>query len=146
MLLAAIDTCSDDLWPASINGDWPIWQHILHVTYFYDMWMRTPEISFTPPAFVDIDAAQLDAPGDPVDRALLRAYLVDIHARTINLLSGLDDDAITGDIEINGESKPLLDTAIGQIRHLMYHAGCISSLLRRATGAPLPWIGYHKPI
>jgi len=62
------------------------------------------------------------------------------------MLSHLDDAALTRDTEVNGESKPLLDTAIGQIRHLMYHAGCISALLRHATGTPLRWIGYHKPV
>jgi len=146
MFLTAVDTCPTDVWTASVDGDWPIWQHVLHAGYYFDMWMRTPDIPFAPPAFVDVDAAKLDTSGLPVDRVLLRAYLVDIHTRTVDLLGRLTDDDLTCDIEINGESKPLLDTAIGQIRHLMYHAGCISSLLRRATGAPLPWIGYHKPI
>lgn len=75
MLLIAIDTCPDDVWTDTVDGDWPIWQHILHATYFFDMWMRTPDIPFAPPAFVDIDAAKLDTTGIPVDRARLRAYL-----------------------------------------------------------------------
>ena len=146
MLLTAIDTCPADVWSATVDGDWPIGQHILHATYYFDMWMRTPDIPFAPPTFVDIDAAKLDKSADPIDRTLVRTYLVDIHTRTVALLAGLDDAALTRDTEVNGESKPLLDTAIGQIRHLMYHAGCISTLLRRATGTPLPWVGYHKPI
>jgi hypothetical protein len=148
MLLTAIDTCPDDVWAATVDGDWPIWQHILHATYYFDMWMRTPDIPFAPPpgVDVDVDAAKLDRSGDAGERGQLRGYLVDIHARTLDMLSALNDGDLTRDIEINGESKPLMDTTIGQIRHLMYHAGCVSTLLRRTTGTPLVWIGYHKPL
>ena len=144
MLEIAIETTPVDVW-SNVDGDWPIWQHILHAIYFYDKWMRLPSEPFVPPAFVDVDAAALDKPGVDLGRDFVRLYLVDVHDRVVQMLSGMSDAELRADIDVNGESKPMLDIAIGQIRHLMYHAGCISAILRRATGEPLPWVGYHKP-
>ena len=145
MLLAAVETCPDDVW-ADLDGDWPVGQHVLHATYFFDRWMRADDMPFTPPAFVDVDVAEMERTGDPVDRLPLRGYLADVHARAVGMLGRLSDEALTVDIEANGEVKSVADVTIGQIRHLMYHAGCVSSILRQATGRPLIWIGFHKPI
>ena len=142
MLLKAIDLCPDAVWTAS-DGHPPIWQHVLHAAYYVEKWMRTPNEPFLPPAFADFAAVDLTAPPEPaLDRELLRRYLHDLADRSRHLLQTADEAQLIAEVEMNGGVQTLMDRALGQLRHVMYHVGCISTILCQHTGEPLPWISY----
>jgi uncharacterized damage-inducible protein DinB len=145
MLISAVDTCSDQVW-VQADGGAPIWQHVLHATYSLQKWMRTPEARFDPPTFAAESAVNLAAPAEPaMARETLRKYLQEVGEHCLRLLESAEDDQLLQKVGINGGMYTLLDQTLGQVRHLMYHVGCISAILRRETGQPLPWIGYDHP-
>lgn len=143
MLADAIDTCTDELW-ARAEGEPPIWQHVLHSTYYLHKWIRTPHMPFSPPAWIDMDAVELvETAEPPVDRSVLRAYLAIVCSQSVRLIESADDEHLTAHAEVNGEYLTLADQVMSQIRHVTYHVGCISSILRRYTGESLTWVGYQ---
>jgi hypothetical protein len=144
MLLTAIEVCPEDVWVQADDGP-PVWQHILHATYYLQNWVRMPTIPFQPPAFVDRGAVDFTAASEPaISRETLQSYLQDTAENCRQLLKNTDNGLLFQEVEINGGSYALLDQILGQVRHLMYHVGCVSSILRCETGSPLVWIGYEK--
>lgn len=143
MLSHAIDECPDVAWVKS-EGHPPIWQHVLHTTYYLQKWIRTPEEPFEPPAFADFAAVDFVAPSEPaLARDVLSGYTSDVKNRALSLLQGSDNLLLTREVRINDGVTTLLDQTFGQIRHISYHVGCISTLFDRYTGEPLPWIVYE---
>lgn len=140
MLLSAIEACPDYVWTRA-DGNPPIWQHVLHTAYYMQRWIRTPEQAFDPPSFADFAAVDFTAPAEPaVDKATLRAYIQELSADCQQLLRCADEDLLTRRAEINDGHFTLIDQSLGQIRHIGYHLGCISAILFRYTGQPLPYI------
>jgi hypothetical protein len=140
MILNAIDICPDDVW-AKADGNPPIWQHVLHTAYYIQKWIRTSEQAFDPPAFADFAAVDFTAPAEPaLDKATLREYVQKVAENSRRLLESADEELLTRRAEINDGEFSLIDCALGQIRHIGYHVGCISTILFRYTGEPLPYI------
>lgn len=130
MLLLAIDACPDDLWTRSCKHP-PIWQHVLHATYYLQKWMRPIQGSLPPPAFADMRMIDLEAPAEPaVKKDILRTYLLDVASICHSLL-----------VDGGMSAEALANKAITQSRHAMYHVGCISTLLAVYGSNPLEWIG-----
>jgi len=142
MLVSTIEICPDDVW-IKADGHPPVWQHVLHTAHSLHKWMRTPDQPFDPPSFIDTAAVDLVAPPEPaVDRDTLRQYIQEVYDHSRRLLETADNDTLLQEVGINGGIYTLMDQTVGQIGHVMYHAGCISIILNRYTGKPLPWIGY----
>jgi hypothetical protein len=141
MLAETIEGCPDDLW-VKAEGHAPVWQHVLHTVYYVQKWIRTPEMPFDPPAYADFAAVDLTAPAEPaLGRDNLAAYLRDVAEASRRLIEAADLDLLLCEGEINGGIRTLMDVAIGQVGHVRYHLGCISAILARDRGEPLPYIG-----
>jgi hypothetical protein len=142
MLLSAIDTCPDNLW-AKADGHPPVWQHALHAACYFERWMRAPGETFTLPEFAAPDAVDLTAPAEPaVDKQAIRQYFAEVSEKRLLELRLGDGAHLLREEEFDGVITTLMDRILGQVRHVMYHVGCISEILRRHTGEPLPWQGY----
>ena len=144
MLLAAIESCPADVWVRADDGP-PIWQHVLHTTYYLQKWFRTSAMPFQPPAFVEMEAIDFTEASEPaISREMLQRYVQDTAEACRHLLKNADQSLLFQEVEINGGSYTLIDQVLGQMRHAMYHVGCIATILRETTGDPLAWIGYEK--
>jgi hypothetical protein len=100
---------------------------------------------FQPPTFVDIGAVDFTAASEPaISREVLLRYLQNTAEDCRHLLKSADNGLLFQKVEINGGSYALIDQVLGQVRHLMSHVGCVSSIFRCETGNPLVWIGYDK--
>jgi hypothetical protein len=144
MLLTSIDLCPDEVWAKS-DGHPPVWQHLLHAANSLQKWIRAPAEPYNSPAFVDKSAIALEGPPEPAPgRDLVRAYVSDAVDHCRNLLANAGDSALDDEIGIDGRRYTLTDRALGQMIHIAYHVGCISTILDRYTGSPLPWIEYRR--
>ncbi|MGI4792157.1 MAG: DinB family protein [Janthinobacterium lividum] len=146
MLIEAVEICPDGVW-AEADGNIPVWQHLLHTAYYLDKWIRKPDEPFRQPTFVAEDAVNFVAPSKPaIARSQLRQYLWEVIARCRLLLESADNTVLFREVQIHGSPHTLMDQTLGQIRHSLYHVGCISTILLRYTGVSLQWVGYDGPI
>lgn len=140
MLTSATEVCPDSVWAKSDDTP-PIWQHVLHSAYYLDKWMREASEPFSPPLFVSEAAVNLVAPAEPaVSRSELRGYLHRVGEGCFYLLENADEAVLVRAVTINGGIHTLTDQTLGQVRHVMYHLGCISAILARYTDEPLQWM------
>ncbi len=144
MLMTAVEICPGDVW-AKADGNIPVWQHLLHTTYYLDKWIRKPDEPFCSPTFVTEDAVNLVAPPEPaVASSQMYQYLWEVIRRCRLLLETADDATLQTEAEIHGGVHTLLDQVLSQIRHSSYHVGCVSAILFCHTGVSLKWIGYER--
>ena len=144
MLAGCIDECPESAWIAE-DGNTPIWEHVFHAAVWLDTWMRTPDQEFHAPAFFSKAALDLEPGAQPVvSRAEMRAYVAQVAGKCRRLLSSADEELLLREVEIRGGRFTLADQAFCQMRHVQYHAGCVSALLQRRTGLTLPWAGFRE--
>ena len=144
MLASCVEECPESAWEAA-EGNTPIWEHVFHAAVWLDDWMRTPDQEFHPPSFFSEAALNLEPNAQPVaSREQMRAYVAQVADKCRRLLSSVNDDLLLKEVEIMGGRFALADQALAQMRHVLYHAGCVSAILQRYTQRAIPWSGFRE--
>ncbi len=142
MIEGEIEACPDTLWNEKAGG-FVFWQQILHALTGTLYWTRTSPGGFTEP-FCDREVyPELD--GDPVGR-VTKEEMLGLAGETRKaveaFLAGKDDAWLLAPNAIYAKISNA-DVAIGQIRHLMYHAGHCDSALRERGNSATEWLEYY---
>ncbi len=138
MVKSAIDSCPYGLWGAKAGG-FVLWQQILHALCGTLFWMRGSSGEFDEP-FRDREVYP-EFERDPVGtvtKGEMRALAERTSALTEAFFAGKDDVWLLAPSAIY-DKRTNAEVALGQIRHLMYHAGHFDCALRERGLTAVPW-------
>ena len=132
--LQFIDQCPDGLWEKKF-GDWPLWQHIVHVYACIDYFVLQEGQQPTPyPCKADnILAFKFDA-GARVDKTAMRSYVLTMKAKADAYINSLTD-ATLGEKNVGFTARKKEDrthalTMSLLTGHAYYHFGTLDTALR----------------
>lgn len=142
MLANEIEACPDSLWGERAGG-FRFFQQILHALCGLEFWTRTAPAEFKEPFSDRALYPELDGePEGSATKAELRDYAARVRAQALALVRGQDDAWLASPSALHGGVSNL-DIIVGQIRHLMYHAGHCDAALRERGIRPPEWLEYR---
>ncbi len=139
MVEGEIEACPDALWNEKAGG-FVFWQQILHALTGTLYWTREEGTLFEEP-FKDREVfPELEAPPKgSVAKEELRDLAGRVRSQVGRLLAGRDDSWLAAPCGAYGGITNA-DALLGQVRHLMYHAGHCDSALRERGEAATEWL------
>jgi len=138
MVKSAIEACPDGLWGAKAGG-FVLWQQILHALSGTLFWMRGDNGEFDEPFRDRKVYPELERdPVGTVTKGEMRALAERTGALAEAFFAGKDDDWLLAP-NATYDKRTNAEVSLGQIRHLMYHAGHFDSALRDRGLAAVPW-------
>lgn len=145
MLKQVIDQTDDKMWSQKLGGH-VFWQQILHTlmgTYFWFRDIKEEFSDFKEPYKEKGYYPEFEK--DP-DNTMSREELVSFYETVKNRCEAYFDDKPTTWLYEPAKLYPKLTNAeviTGQIRHVMYHVGYCSALLKENRNAGIQWIDYY---
>lgn len=153
MLRTALETCTDDLWDASV-GRHPFWLIGYHALFYADMYLCGSQDAFTPPPFGRENEQYMEKlpfePFDPVEigEPYERQQLLDwcdcVRKQVDDVVLAESEEAMAAVADFPWMEFSRAECHLYNIRHIQHHVAQLSLELKFQTGTGVTWVGVAK--
>ena len=154
MLRNAVETCTDDLWDASV-GRHPFWLIAYHALYYADLYLVGKLEAFERPDFGRENEQYMSnlphpphAPveiGEPYTKEQILAFEKRCRQRVDDVVPNETEDVLAAESEIAWIPFSRFELHLYNIRHIQHHVAQLSLELKFQTGTGVEWIGVVEP-
>ena len=142
MLEDVINNANDNIWNMKTGGH-VFWQQILHSLMGSHFWFRLSNEKFIEPFIEKGYYPELEKdPENIMEKAELIKYKEEVRTIVEEYFKNKDDNWLK-EPSILYNKLSNLEIIMMQIRHLMYHVGFCSALLRENQATQIKWIDYY---
>lgn len=150
MLRKAVETCTDDLWDASV-GRHPFWLIAYHGLYYADLYLVGNMDRFERPEFARKDEqymSNLPHPphdaveiGEPYTKEQILSFEDRCRKRVDEVVLAETPESLGVESEIEWIPFSRFELHLYNVRHIQHHVAQLSLELKFQTGTGVDWIG-----
>lgn len=140
MLESAITACPETLW-SDCSQRPEFWYVAYHTLFFLDYYLSESAEGFAPPApftLEELDPAGV-LPERPFTKAELLRYLDHGREKARRVIGTLTEETAREIRRFNNREWTVLESILGDIRHVQHHAAQLHLILRQQTDSTPGW-------